>query len=185
VSIHHSKKLPLQLYQFSWFYFGGKSLTNERNSFINGISARIYEGGNRAWRFRKKIGHMNQQWMTIGDDLYESRQRHGHQDTHQAHSQTQNRIPTVAARNAASSEVMQKVLAKKQKAMRRTRTMAQRSQAIRPNDRGCSRSVELRIIPNSSLPLGVPLRSTRPPVEGKKVCRDDSRCSITAKEMRD
>jgi hypothetical protein len=51
--------------------------------------------------------------------------------------------------------VMQKELAKKQKAMRRTRTIAHRSQAIRLNKRDCSRSVELCIINIWWLLLGV------------------------------
>src|ERR1700686_2814370 len=59
---------------------------------------------------------------------------------------------TRIARKAASSSVMQKELAKKQKAMRRTSTMPHRSQAIRLNRRCWSKSVELRIIETSCSP---------------------------------
>ena len=76
---------------------------------------------------------------------------------------------TRIARHAARSKVMQKELAKKQKAMRRPRTIAQRSHAIRLNNRDCSGSAELRIIPSRLLLLGVRLRSSCPPFERKEI----------------
>src|SRR5580704_526189 len=60
------------------------------------------------------------------------------------------------ARNAASNKVMQNELAKKQKAMRRTRTIAHSSHAMRLSKRDCSNSVELRTIQTSRPPrLGI------------------------------
>src|SRR5579862_657768 len=69
-------------------------------------------------------------------------------DAERGTCQRSNRVTTGStrmARNAASSNVIQKELAKKQKAITRTIKMAQRSQAMRLNSRGWSKTVELRI----------------------------------------
>src|SRR5580692_10857183 len=94
---------------------------------------------------------------------------------------------TRMARNAASNRVIQKELAKKQKAMRRTRTMAQSSHAIRLNKRDWSNSVELRIIQISPLPRGIGSLHVRCPpctqFERKEVRTSSSRYSLTSKKM--
>src|SRR5579862_3358390 len=79
-------------------------------------------------------------------------------DAERGTCQRSNRVTTGStrmARNAASSNVIQKELAKKQKAITRTIKMAQRSQAMRLNSRGWSKTVELRI-DVASTPLVAP-----------------------------
>jgi hypothetical protein len=82
---------------------------------------------------------------------------------------------------------MQKELAKKQKAMRRTSTMTQRSQAIRLNRRGWSKSVELRIIETRFSPSCHLQNSwVRPPctpLERKEDHTSSSRYGLTLEKM--